>query len=121
LLVYDGDCRFCTDSARWFAAHLPLGYPVVAWQDLPALDPLGLTADEVRDAAWWIDVSGRPLRGHRAIAAALIACKGWWAAAGFALRMPPISWLAAGVYALVARNRSRLPGDAACEVPRHRS
>jgi len=117
MLVFDGDCGFCTQSAQWIEHRLPLGYPVVPWQDLPSLEALGLTEHDVREAAWWIEVSGRPRRGHRAIAAALIACKGGWAAVGFALRIPPISWVAAGVYALVARFRHRLPGKAACEVP----
>jgi predicted DCC family thiol-disulfide oxidoreductase YuxK len=117
MLIYDGDCGFCTESARWLEARLPLGYPVVAWQELPSLETLGLTEHDVQTAAWWIDVSGRPHRGHRAIARALVACKGAWSIAGWLLLIPPVSWLAAGVYALVARYRHRLPGEASCKVP----
>jgi predicted DCC family thiol-disulfide oxidoreductase YuxK len=117
MLIYDGDCGFCTASARRLEAHLPLGYPVVAWQDLPSLDALGLTEHDVRTAAYWIDVTGQPQRGHRAIAGALIACKGWRALVGRLLLVPPISWLAAGVYWVIAKYRYKLPGKAACQVP----
>ena len=34
--------------------------------------------------------------------------------------VPPASWVAAGVYRLIAINRSRLPGGtAACSMPAH--
>lgn len=118
MLIYDGDCAFCTRSAEWVEARLPLGYPVVAWQTLPSLEDVGLTRDDVEGAAWWLDVTGTPQRGHRAIAFALLAIGAWWALAGRLLLVPPISWLAAVVYALVARYRHRMPGGtAACRVP----
>lgn len=118
VLVYDGDCGFCTRSARWIEARLPLGYPVVAWQAIPDLAALGLTEADVQRAAWWIDTDGRAHGGARAIARALIACRGAWSLVGWALLVPPISWLATLVYALVARYRYRLPGATdACRLP----
>jgi predicted DCC family thiol-disulfide oxidoreductase YuxK len=34
------------------------------------------------------------------------------------LRTPPVRWLAAGVYRLIANNRQRMPGGtAACALP----
>ena len=106
-LVYDGDCVFCTRCAAWIATRLPEGTPVLASQeaDLAALD---LTAEQASEAAWWIDAEGDQHRGHRAIAAALRACGGGWALLGRALVWPGISFLAAGVYELIARNRHRL-------------
>jgi predicted DCC family thiol-disulfide oxidoreductase YuxK len=118
VLIYDGDCGFCTTSARWVEERLPLGYPVVAWQSVPDLADLGLTERQVQTAAWWIDVDGTPHRGARAIARALIAMKGRWSLVGRALLVPPVNWLADLGYALVARNRYRLPGATdACRVP----
>ena len=32
MLVFDGDCGFCTSSARWIEARLPDDVAVVAWQ-----------------------------------------------------------------------------------------
>ncbi|MCY3560812.1 MAG: DCC1-like thiol-disulfide oxidoreductase family protein [bacterium] len=105
-LVYDGDCAFCGRCADWIRARLTADVAVVPAEraDLAAL---GLTAQQAAEAAWWIDVGGRR-RGHRAIAAALGACEGVWARLGRVLAWPGISLLAAGVYALVARNRRRL-------------
>jgi hypothetical protein len=40
---------------------------------------------------------------------------------GALILLPPISWLAAGVYRLIANNRYRLPGGTpACAVPQAR-
>ena len=112
LLVYDGDCSFCSSSARWITAQWSGPEEAVAWQHLSAdqLERLGLTLDEVRCAAWWIDPSGDRSRGHLAIARALRAARGWPSIVGQILLVPPFRWLAAGVYPLVARWRHRLPG-----------
>jgi predicted DCC family thiol-disulfide oxidoreductase YuxK len=41
-----------------------------------------------------------------------------WKAVGVVLQVPPISWLAALVYVVVAKNRHRLPGGTpACKLP----
>jgi predicted DCC family thiol-disulfide oxidoreductase YuxK len=119
LLVYDGDCSFCSASARWIAARWDGTQKAVAWQHLSAnqLERLGLTADDVRSAAWWIDPSGARSRGHLAIARALGAANGWPSAVGRILLVPPFRWLAAGVYPLIARSRHRLPGGTpACRL-----
>jgi predicted DCC family thiol-disulfide oxidoreductase YuxK len=119
LLVYDGDCSFCSSSARWISAHWSGSQQAVAWQHLSAgeLDRLGLTIDDVRCAAWWIDPSGGRSRGHLAIARALQAAHGWPSVVGQVLLVPPFRWLAAGIYPLIARWRHRLPGGTpACRM-----
>ena len=112
LLIYDGDCSFCTSSAAWVAARWAGGARAVAWQTLAAdeLAARALTADDVRSAAWWIDDTGRRSRGHLAVAHALAAGTGWPAAVGHVLLVPPFRWIAAGLYPLIARWRYRLPG-----------
>jgi len=112
LLIYYGDCSFCTSSANWVAARWAGGARAVAWQTLAAdeLAARALTADDVRSAAWWIDEKGRRSRGHLAIAHALAAGTGWPAAVGRVLLLPPFRWIAAGLYPLIARWRYRLPG-----------
>jgi len=115
VLIFDGDCGFCKASARWIEER---GAPVAASQTLE-LDEFPLTVSEVDEAAWWIDESGERHRGHLAIGHALIAAGGAWRLMGALLVNPPVSWLAEPVYALVARNRHRLPGATdACEVRR---
>jgi predicted DCC family thiol-disulfide oxidoreductase YuxK len=112
MLVYDGDCSSCTAAAQWIAPHWSTPARAVAWQRLDAgeLDRLGLTLGEVRRAAWWIDGSGCRSGGHLAIARALAAAGGWRSVCGKALLVPPLRWLAAGLYPLFARWRHRLPG-----------
>jgi predicted DCC family thiol-disulfide oxidoreductase YuxK len=119
LLVYDGDCSFCSSTARWIIARWQGPQQAVAWQDLSdsQLERLGLTLDDVRCAAWWIDAAGRRSRGHLAIARALRAAHGWPSLLGRILLVPPFRWLAAGAYPLVARWRHRLPGGtSACRM-----
>lgn len=111
LLVYDGDCGFCTASVAWLRRRLPAGseLTVAPWQDLD-LRAVGLLPTEVLEAAWWVGPGGDRRRGARAAAAALRAAGGAWGVAGRVLDVPPVSWLAAAVYRLVARYRYRLPG-----------
>ena len=118
ILVYDGDCAFCTRSALWVDQRLSPPASIAPSQALD-LDVYGLSQADVDAAAWWIDADGRHSRGHAAIARALIAAGGAWGLLGRALLVPPVSWLARGVYAVVARNRSKMPGgSSACDLPR---
>ena len=118
ILVYDGDCGFCTATAAWIGRRLRVPVRVAPWQSLD-LAHHGLAEADVTTAAYWIDEGGRRHRGAAGVAEALVACGGGWALAGRVLRLPPVSWLAAGAYQLVARNRHRLPGATdACRLPR---
>jgi predicted DCC family thiol-disulfide oxidoreductase YuxK len=115
-LIYDGDCGFCQWSLRW---ALRLG---ITCEHHPAhavdLAALGLSDEDVLEAAWYVE-GDRRLRGHEAIAAALRTA-----------RRAPVRWLGAVVgsrllrpvavpiYAWVSRNRHRLPGATdACALP----
>jgi len=117
VLIYDGDCGFCTTSARWIQRRLPADVAVVAWQSLDDLPAWGLTVDDVNVAAWWVEPPGSPLGGHLAIGAALRRGRRLWPLVGRALLAPPLRWIGGPVYRWVARNRYRLPGaTAACRL-----
>ncbi len=117
ILVFDGDCAFCTSSAEWIRARLPAAVRVEPWQQLD-IAALGLTEQNVTTAAYWIDDRGRRHRGHRAIGKSLVAAGGAWRLLGTLLLVPPFSWVAALSYLLVAKNRHRLPGGTpACKLP----
>ena len=113
LLVYDGCCGFCERSAEWVRSKWPPSdaYAAIPWQELgePRLTALGLTREDVSKAAWWVE-DGRRDGGHLAIARSLIAAGGGWSMVGRLLLVPPIRWLAAVGYRVVAANRGRLPG-----------
>jgi predicted DCC family thiol-disulfide oxidoreductase YuxK len=112
-LIYDGDCAFCTRSARWIAARWVQGTatitPSSTWSDAD-LAAAGLTRADVDAAVWWIDDAGETERGDRAVAAALRAAPGWPRVVGRAISARPMRWIAPTAYRLVARNRHRLPG-----------
>lgn len=119
MLVFDGDCGFCTEAAKWAAREFRQGERAEAWQLLGSdvLDGYGLSLKDVSEAAWWVDDNGRRERGYRAIAMALLAGGRLRRAMGHLFLIPPVSWIAAGVYALVVRWRYRLPGGTpACRI-----
>ena len=106
-LVYDGGCGFCTRCARWLQAHAA-GVDVVPWQSTD-LAGLGLTEDEVRDAAYWVDettIDG----AEGAIARSLVACGRAYAVIGRLLLLPGVRGVAGVGYRFVARHRAHLPG-----------
>ena len=115
VLVFDGDCAFCTKCAQALERIGP-DAEIVAWQ-LTDLDELGMTAEQASDAVQWVGVDGTIRSGHEAIAAVLSAAGLPWKLLGRVIQLPGISWLAAKAYRLVANNRYRLPGGTpACAV-----
>jgi predicted DCC family thiol-disulfide oxidoreductase YuxK len=122
LLVFDGDCGFCTSSADWVQRRWSRPGPrAVAWQGLgdAGLARLGLTVADVRGSAWWVEPGGRRFGAHMAIGKALRSCRRPWRWLGGPLLVPPGRWIARSLYPLVARHRHRLPGGTpACRAAR---
>ncbi len=106
LLVYDGDCGFCSSWAAWVAVR---GVETQPWQRL-TLAAVGLTQTDVERSAWWIGADGARVGGHRAIGCALAATHGPAAFLGWLLLRPPLGWIGALGYPVVSRFRHRLPG-----------
>jgi predicted DCC family thiol-disulfide oxidoreductase YuxK len=117
VLVYDGDCGFCTTCVRFVERRLRSRARIVAWQhaDLAAL---GVTRAAAERAVQWVAPDGRVSRGAAAVGRLLVD-SGWpWRLLGYPMFTPPVSWLAELVYRVVAANRHRLPGGtAACSLP----
>lgn len=120
LLVFDGDCAFCTSSARFASRWVNRAgrYAIAPWQQLD-LAALGLTADECLDAAQFVCPDGQVRAGHQAIAEALRQGSPPFGPLGAVLGSRALAPLARRVYEWVAENRYRLPGGtAACAVQR---
>ncbi|MHB8274462.1 MAG: thiol-disulfide oxidoreductase DCC family protein [Dermatophilaceae bacterium] len=118
VLVFDGDCGFCTTSARFLHRWVvrDRSTRVVPWQRLD-LDELGLTADQCRAAVQWVGQAGQVASGHTAVAAALRSGHPVWRPVGALLVAPGFSWLAARLYAWVVAHRDALPGGTpACRM-----
>lgn len=117
VLVYDGDCGFCTSSVRWLRRHASSSARVEAWQhaDLAAL---GLSAEDCAEAVQWVDDGHRAV-GPDAIAAYLQTSMQSWRTAGRVLTAPVSKHVIWPVYRWVARHRGQLPGGTpASELPR---
>ncbi|MER6826937.1 DUF393 domain-containing protein [Streptosporangium sp. NPDC000563] len=109
-LVYDGDCGFCANALRTLRRVLPDWPDTFAWQALD-LAHHGLSPEQVAGAAWWIEQGKAPAGGARAFAALLVWQRSrGWRVLGRLMSVPPVSWAAHLVYAVVARTRHRLPG-----------
>jgi hypothetical protein len=121
VLVYDGDCAFCSSSVRWLEARFPHAFSAVPYQRTD-LGPLGLSERECHERVQWIGDVASPVTtresGARAVGALLRvggsahegALGTVYRCAGALTAVPPTSWVARGIYSLVAANRHRLPG-----------
>jgi predicted DCC family thiol-disulfide oxidoreductase YuxK len=118
LLVFDGDCAFCTTWVNRLRDILPRFPEAVPWQWID-LDSVGLTRDDVRDFAWYV-TDRHSSAGAMALAALLrIQPRIGLRFAGHLLATPPFSLVAALGSNVIARYRHRLPGGTpACAVPR---
>lgn len=117
LFLFDGDCGFCTASAGILRTRVRPDADIEPWQQCD-LATLGVSVAEADRAVQWIGVDGTRTSGAAAIARLLRRASRPWQVAGWALTVAPVSWLAAGVYRMVANNRHRLPGStAACTLP----
>lgn len=117
MLIYDGDCAFCQRCVDLAGRTLSSPVRCEPYRRVD-LEAVGLTLRQAQSAVWWVDTD-RLLRGHEAIAAVLRAQPDRGRrAVGWLVGHPPGSWIAAPVYALVARFRHLLPGGSAqCRPP----
>ena len=121
VLVFDGDCGFCTTSVTWLAQQFPEAFATVPYQRTD-LDVLGLTERECDERVQWIGDVTAPVttraQGAAAVGALLRAggrARGGLVGTtarglGLLAVTRPTSWAADAVYAVVAKNRQRLPG-----------
>lgn len=121
LLVYDGDCAFCTTSVGWIAEHLHRDQRRDArlspWQylDLPAV---GVTTEQAHREVIWVAPDGSHAGGAAAVAAWLTYSGRPYSLLGRFLQLPLIRSAATLAYRIVAANRHRLPGGSpACALP----
>lgn len=117
VLLYDGDCSFCTRLAR-FATRLGVGINVAPLQSFD-LDAAGIDALRASREVPFLHLSGEVEYGHRAIASALRGAHGPWGTLGRLLTLGPMNVLSASGYRIVARYRHRLPGGSShCQLTR---
>jgi predicted DCC family thiol-disulfide oxidoreductase YuxK len=125
VLLYDGDCAFCSSSVRyaerWFETSR---WETVPFQfaDLGALAEFTggqVTGLRAEHEVLWITPDRRVYGGAQAVARLLLRTRRpLWSALGGLMTLPPFAQAAAVGYRLVAANRQRLPGGTpACALP----
>jgi predicted DCC family thiol-disulfide oxidoreductase YuxK len=116
LLIFDGDCAFCSSSVRFgqrWIGRMPAATP---YQHTD-LEHFGLTAAQCEQAVRYVARDHQVYAGEDAVSMLLRgAGRGWWLL-GSVMRLPGIHWLSGVAYRWVARNRHRLPGGTpACDL-----
>jgi predicted DCC family thiol-disulfide oxidoreductase YuxK len=113
ILVYDGECGFCTSAAKWIVKRWGDNPGTIA-QPRQRLDPLVIQRiqvhdDDLRREVWWLSDGGNA-SGAEAIGRALLAARGAWALVGYLILSSPLHWVAPMTYRFIARHRRHLPG-----------
>lgn len=116
LLIFDGDCGFCTTAVNQLERILPVFPHATPWQWID-LDEYGLTADDVARYAWVV-TPGHQYAGHLAFSALMRMQRSpAWRFLGHLIATPPVSWVAALGYHYIAKYRHKLPGGTpACQM-----
>jgi predicted DCC family thiol-disulfide oxidoreductase YuxK len=105
VLVYDGDCEFCSRLARWVERRDRGRVSVRPSQEPGLIAWLGLTREEVARASWAVEPGGRRFEGAAAISRVLRDLGGGWRLLGALYLFPPAGWLEDRYYARVAWRR----------------
>lgn len=116
LLIFDGDCAFCTSSAQFLARRVRPTAEIRPYQrvDLPAL---GLTEPECAAAVQFVAADGSVLSGNRAVMAVLRLGRVPWPLIGLVGDLRAVRPAAGWAYRWIAAHRDRLPGGTpACAV-----
>lgn len=117
MLVFDGDCAFCTMVVDQVRRLVRPRATIVAWQHAD-LGRLGLTAEACRASVQWVPGPGVALSRGSAVTAVLRAGRGPWPVVGRVLQWPLVRLVTDAGYRVVAANRYRLPGSTpACQLP----
>jgi predicted DCC family thiol-disulfide oxidoreductase YuxK len=121
VLVFDGECGFCTTSAGWVARRWREGAATAVASQMLGADGLGelhLSEDQAAESVWWVEPNGGTVGAEVAVGRALAACRKPWGWLGSLLLTPAGRRLGEPVYRFVAHHRHRLPGGSpACRDP----
>jgi predicted DCC family thiol-disulfide oxidoreductase YuxK len=117
ILIFDGDCAFCSSSARALRKMTKNRVAIEPYQFLDLAD-YSLTEDQTSKAVYFVTPTDT-FSAAKAIARCLIDARTPWSVAGFLLNIPVVISVGELVYAWVSKNRHRLPGGTPeCSLPR---
>lgn len=113
LCIYDGDCGFCSRCVDWASRRSDVEFVPFQRADLATY---GITEEAAATAVHLVGTNGHVHRGAAAVAAVFSQCRRGWPILGAIMRLPVIRNVAELAYGVIARNRHRLPGPAACSI-----
>ncbi|CAM4308642.1 hypothetical protein GCM10009799_16410 [Nocardiopsis rhodophaea] len=116
VLVFDGDCAFCSSCVEFALRHVVPDIVAVPFQDGGLSDEL---ASRAQNEVLVLHPDGRRVWGGiDAVAVLLLASpRRVWRPLGLLLRTGPLRSVGAVAYRWVAANRHRMPGGtAACRI-----
>ncbi|MBF9068640.1 thiol-disulfide oxidoreductase DCC family protein [Streptacidiphilus fuscans] len=124
VLLYDGDCAFCTTSVRTAERVLGrTGWTAVPFQraDLAALAAFtdgGVSEARAEREVLWITPTGAVYGGSDAAGKLLLRTRRFpWTVLGALAFLPGTRFLLSELYVWIAANRHRLPGGTpACSI-----
>ena len=106
ILITDGNCAFCQRTVKKLAGIVPTG-----WRNVPSTEltsSYGLTQEQLEHSVWLIEnpeSEQKRYSGAKAVGKVLRIRGGLWGGLGWLTFIPPMSWIAAGMYRVVANNR----------------
>ena len=116
VLVFDGDCGFCTSVARHFERRSRTPVNAVPWQRAN-LASLGLTPEMTSEQVYLVSDSSLFAGAECFVELMKIQGDLFHRSVAKLMRAPGIQRVSAWGYSLVARNRHRLPGGTpACKM-----
>lgn len=109
VLIFDGDCGFCTSTADYIIEHSKTPITAHAWQLIDVTE-YGLLQPQTAEKVYLV-IGEHRFAGHEAFAELLrLQNSKALTAIAFLMLVPPLCWVSRIGYWLVARYRHRLPG-----------
>jgi predicted DCC family thiol-disulfide oxidoreductase YuxK len=118
LVIYDGDCAFCSSSVR-FSQRLIKTAPKMEPHQFLDLAQYGTTTAECDKAIHFIAADGKISVAHEAVRQLFLVSGMPWKLLGYLMRTPGIYQISGIVYRWVATNRHKLPGGTPTCKPKY--
>lgn len=118
VLIFDGDCGFCTTTANWIKKNSKVALEIAPYQ-WTELGQYGLTTEEAA-AKVQVVVGDKVFAGHYCMSKLLLIQPNiLLKLVGAVMVLPGLDSISARVYEWIAANRQKLPGGTpACKLPK---
>jgi predicted DCC family thiol-disulfide oxidoreductase YuxK len=118
VLIYDGDCAFCSSTVRTLQKLIKNPPKIIPFQFIDTTQ-FGLTKQQCSEEIKFVDANGLVSGGESAFKKFFFEVGGAWRLLGGVMGLPLIRQISGVIYRWVAKNRFRLPGGTpTCSLPR---